>query len=416
MASDELLVGLDIGTSKVCVVVGETNSAGELQILGVGRAVSTGLRKGVVVNIEATLRSVGEAVEMAEQAAGREITEVYTCIAGAHIEGINSRGVVAVASKGREITQVDVNRVTEAAKAIVLPMDREIIHTVPQEYIVDGQGGIRNPVDMIGVRLEAEVHIMTGSVTAAQNMIKCINRAGFKVNGYALGALAAAEAVLGPDEKELGTLLIDIGAGTSDLILYREGAPYYTNVLPLGGSQVTSDLSILLKTPFESAERLKKEAGVCWPALIEEYDEPALILGLASRSSQQVDRLELCEYIKPRMEEILGMIKRKVEREAHVRSWSALGGGVVLCGGGALLGGTVELAQEIFGTTARLGVPTGLAGLAPDCQGPDLAAAAGLLRHAVANRGPGGVSRDDKEKKTVTSGEGWRKIWRTFFG
>ncbi len=415
MALEDQFVGLDIGTTKVCAVIAEYNDDGKLDVLGVGRSVSTGLRKGVVINIEATLRSVAQAIEAAEQMAGREVEGLYTSIAGAHIEGLNSRGVVAVANRGREIQPVDVSRVIEAAKAVVLPMDREIIHVVPQEFIVDGQGGIRDPLDMIGVRLESEVHIITGSVTAAQNLVKCVNRAGFKVDGLALGALASAEAVMSQDEKDMGTLLIDIGGGTADLMLYRDGAPFYTNVVPLGGNQVTSDISILLRTPFESAERLKLQAGCCYAALIEEYDAPALLPGMGLRIPVEVDRAQLCSYIQPRMTEIFTMIKQKLEREAQVRSWQALGGGVILTGGCAQLSGAVELAQEIFGSSARIGVPYGLGGLVQEYQKADMAAAVGLVKHAAASWVTVPDSGNIKEKKTRKAGVGFKNLLRNFF-
>lgn len=415
MAIEDQIVGLDIGTTKVCAVIAEYNDEGKLDVLGVGRSVSTGLRKGVVINIEATLRSVAQAVEAAEQMAGREVEGVYTSIAGAHIEGINSRGVVAVANRGREIQPIDVSRVLEAARAVVLPMDREIIHVIPQEFIVDEQGGIKDPIDMIGVRLESEVHIITGSVTAAQNLVKCVNRAGFKVENLALGALASADAVLSADEREMGTLLIDIGGGTSDIMLYQDGSPYYTNVVPLGGSQVTSDISILLRTPFESAERLKITSGCCYPGLIEDSDLPALLPGLGLRTPVEVDRRMLCSYIQPRMVEIFGMIKEKIEREAQMRSWQALGGGVVLTGGGALLNGAVELAAEIFGTSSRVGIPYGLGGVIQEYQKPDVAAAVGLIKHAAAaiDIEPGEAPR--AERKGRRSMDGLRNLFRNFF-
>lgn len=415
MASDDLIVGLDIGTSKVCVVVAEYNSQGKLEVLGVGRSPSNGLRKGVVVNIESTLRAVADAVEAAEQMAGRAVEDVYTCIAGAHVEGMNSRGVVAVASRGKEITREDLDKVMEAAKATVLPMDRKIIDAIPQEYIVDGHGGIRDPLEMLGVRLEVEAHIITGSITAVQNVVKCVNRAGFKVSGVALGVHAASEAVLSHDEMGMGTMLIDIGGGTSDIILYRDGAPCYTNVLPLGGNQVTSDLSILLKTPFESAERLKREAGTCWPGHIEADEEPVMIMGLGTRSPILVPRAELCEFIKPRMEEIFLMIRRKVEREAQMHSWDTLGGGVVLTGGGALLDGAVELAQEVFGCNARLGLPMGLEGLARHCQAPEFSACVGVIKHAEIHLRQFGSQVIEKEHKGSSEGT-MHRIWRMFFG
>lgn len=414
MAVEDQIVGLDIGTTKVCAVIAEYNDDGILEVLGVGRSPSTGLRKGVVINIEATLRSVAQALEAAEQMAGREVESVFTSIAGAHIEGINSRGVVAVSNRGREIMPVDVTRVLDAARAVVLPMDREIIHVIPQEFIVDDQGGIKDPLDMMGVRLEAEVHIITGSVTAAQNLVKCVNRAGFKVEGLALGALASAEAVLSQDEKEMGTLLIDLGGGTADLMLYRDGAPYYTNVVPLGGFQVTNDISILLRTTFEAAERLKREAGCCWEGLIEDFDEPVILPGLGNRTPVQVDRKQLCSYIQPRMTEIFHMIKQKVEHEAQVKAWQALGGGVVLTGGGAQLMGTVELAQSIFGTSARVGIPTGLGGVTHEYQRPELAGVVGLVKHAAANMNDYTDAPAVKEKRPKRS-EGLKKFFQNFF-
>ena len=241
MPSDDIIVGLDIGTTKVCAVIGEFNEDDEIEITGIGTAKSRGLRRGVVINIEATLKSVLAAIENAEMMSGREVPGVIAGVGGGHIDGINSKGVVAVTGKGREINEEDVDRVIDAAKAVVIPMDREVFHVIPQEYIVDEQGGIKNPMDMIGVRLEAEVHIITGSVTSAQNLIKCVNRAGFRVNDIVLDSLAAAHAVLSEDEKELGVLLVDLGGGTTDVLVYLEGSPYHTNVLSIGGGQVASD-------------------------------------------------------------------------------------------------------------------------------------------------------------------------------
>jgi len=251
LAGEDLIVGLDIGTTKVCVIIGQYNDSGQLEITGVGTTASRGLRRGVVINIETTVRSIAAAVEGAEMMSGREVGSVYTGIAGGHIEGINSRGVVAVTGRGREITREDVDRVIDAAKAIVIPMDREVLHVIPQEFVVDDQGGIKNPIGMIGVRLEAEVHIITGAVTSAQNIVKCVNRAGFKVNDIVLEPLASSRAVLTQDEKELGVLLIDLGGGTTDVLLHLEGAPYHTEVLAVGGDQVTNDISIMLKTPLD---------------------------------------------------------------------------------------------------------------------------------------------------------------------
>ncbi|TVQ26334.1 MAG: cell division protein FtsA [Spirochaetaceae bacterium] len=380
MADDRVIAALDIGTSTVVVAIADRDDDGKLEVVGLGTAPSHGLRRGVVINIEATLRSVAAAVEAAEQMAGREISGVITGIAGGHIEGLNSRGVVAVTGKGREITEDDIDRVIDAAKAVVIPMDREVIHVIPQEFVVDEQGGIKNPLDMIGVRLEAEVHIITGSVTSAQNLVKCVNRAGFKVNDIVLQSLAAARAVLTDDEKELGVLLIDLGGGTTDILMYREGAPFYTSVLPVGGAQVTGDLSIMLKTPTESAEMIKHEAGCCYMPLVEP-GEPVIIPGVGGRPPASIARDELCRIIEPRMAEIYTMVREKIEPKGYLRH---LGAGVVLTGGGALLPGAVELAQDVFETSVRIGQPGNLGGIGSVYQSPEYSTVIGLALHAAA--------------------------------
>ncbi|MFP4373631.1 MAG: cell division protein FtsA [Spirochaetaceae bacterium] len=378
MQPSDVLVGLDIGTTKVAAVIGEYDENDRLQIIGVGTAPSTGLRRGVVVNIEATLKSVDAAVEAAEQMAGREVQNVVTGIAGGHIEGLNSRGVVAVTGRGREITRTDVDRVIDAAKAVVIPMDREVIHVIPQEYIVDEQGGVKNPLDMIGVRLEAEVHIITGSVTSAQNLVKCVNRAGFKVESIVLESLAASRAVLTREEQELGVLLIDLGGGTTDMLVHIDGAPYYTSVLPVGGAQVTNDLSIMLKTPMEAAERIKREAGCCYLPMVEE-GEPVIIPGVGGRPPLQAKRSDIANIIQPRMAEILTMVRDKVQKKGYLKR---LFGGVVLTGGGALMPGAVELAQEVFRTAARVGMPGNYHGVADIYRSPEYSTAVGLALFA----------------------------------
>ncbi len=408
MPADNVIVGLDIGTTKVCAVIGEFNEQGILGITGVGTSPSFGLRRGVVINIESTLKSVSAAVEAAELMSGREVQSVFTGIAGGHIEGINSRGVVAVTGKGREITRTDVDRVIEAAKAIVIPMDREVLHVIPQEYIVDDQGGIKDPLDMIGVRLEAEVHIITGSVTSAQNLVKCVNRAGFKVNGIVLESLAAAQAVLSNEEKELGALLVDLGGGTTDILVYLDGAPYFTNVIPLGGSQVTGDLSIMLKTPVEAAEKIKRAAGCCHFSLLEPGQD-TIIPGFGGRPPLSVARKDLCAIIQPRIAEIFSMVREKVEKKGFQKR---LNGGVVLTGGGALLPGAVELAQDIFGTSARVGVPNKLGGLVGEYQSPEYASAVGLVLYGssfVEFEGKEGQPKERPETGLVSSMRQWFK-------
>ncbi|MBU8913156.1 MAG: cell division protein FtsA [Spirochaetales bacterium] len=410
MADDRMIVGLDIGTTTVTAVVGEYGEENELEIIGMGTAPSHGLRRGVVINIEATLRSVAAAVEATEQMAGREVTAVVTGIAGGHIEGLNSRGVVAVTGKGREITQNDVARVIDAAKAVVIPMDREVIHVIPQEFVVDEQGGIKNPLDMIGVRLEAEVHIITGSVTSAQNLVKCVNRAGFKVNDIVLESLAGGKAVLTTDEQELGVLLIDLGGGTTDILVYREGAPYYTSVLPVGGAQVTGDLSIMLKTPTDAAERIKQDAGCCFMPMVE-VGEPVIIPGVGGRPPAAIDRKELCRIIQPRMAEILAMVREKIEPKGYLPH---LGAGVVLTGGGALLPGVVELASEIFGTSARIGQPGNLGGIGSVYQTPECSTAVGLVLYAAA-RGTGVHPAATEDAGDAGVLKGVRRWLRNFF-
>ncbi|MCF7928045.1 MAG: cell division protein FtsA [Spirochaetales bacterium] len=379
MPSEQIVVGLDVGTTKVNAIIAEIETGGELRVIGVGTASSEGLRRGVIINIEATLKSVIQAIESAEMMSGREVQAVQTGIAGGHIEGINSRGVVAVTGKEREITRSDVDRVIEAAKAIVIPMDREVFHVIPQEYIVDDQGGIKNPLDMIGVRLEAEVHIVTGSVTSAQNIIKCINRAGFKVDDLVLESLAASRAVLSHDEKELGVLLIDLGGGTTDMLVHLDGAPFHTHVVSIGGEQVTSDISIMLKTPIDAAEQIKRKAGCAYLPIVGE-DESVTIPGVGGRPPVEVPRREIARIIQPRMAEIFRMVREQVDKKGYLQH---LGGGVVLTGGGSLMPGVVDLAQEVFELPARIGSPTGLGGLVEEYQNPQYATGVGLVLYAA---------------------------------
>ena len=411
MAVDDLIVGLDIGTTKVCVIIGGHNENGQLEITGVGVYPSRGLRRGVVINIESTVRSILNAVEAAEMMSGREVGAVYTGIAGGHIEGINSRGVVAVTGRGREIVREDVDRVIDAAKAIVIPMDREVLHVIPQEFIVDDQGGIKNPIGMIGVRLEAEVHIITGAVTSAQNIVKCVNRAGFKVSDIVLEPLASSKAVLTNDEKELGVLLLDMGGGTTDVLVHLEGAPYHTEVLTVGGDQVTSDLSIVLKTPVEAAERLKKEAGCCYLPLIQE-DEVVGVPGVGGRPPKKMLRRELAEIIQPRMAEILGMIKEQIGRKGYLK---LLGGGVVLTGGGSLLPGTAELASEILNLPARIGYPLKLGGMVDEYYNPIYATGVGLVLYGEAKKEIEYMDTSSSERTFSSVWDRMRTWFKEFF-
>lgn len=373
-----------------------------------GVAPSTGLRRGVVVNIESTLAAVASAVEAAELMSGREVREVYCGAAGASVEGINSRGVVAVTGRGREITREDVDRVIEAARAVVIPMDREVLHVIPQSFIVDDQKGIRNPLDMIGVRLEAEVHIITGSVTTAQNLVKCVNRAGFKVNKLMLQSLAASRSVLSADEKELGCLLVDLGGGTTDVLVYSEGAPYFSSVIPVGGTQVTNDLSIMLSVPMDAAERLKVESSSAWLEGVD-MDDMVVVPRVGGRDPAEIPRRRLSSIVQPRMEEVFGMVRERVEKMGH---WKHIKGGVVLTGGGALMQGVAELAQDRFQLPVRIGNPLSLGGLVEEYRSPLYATAVGLvLMGAEASqpqesRGQRPLERQVKSRAKTREGNG----------
>jgi len=381
MNTNDVITSLDIGSSCVRAVVCEREADG-LKIIGVGQRPSTGLRKGVVVNIEATLRAVAAAIEDAEMMSGLEVTDCWTGIGGNHINGINSRGVVGVSGKKkdtreREIGQDDVDRVIEAAKAVVIPTDRQILEIIPQNYKVDDQKGIRNPIDMIGVRLESEVHIITCTVTGAQNLIKCVNRAGFRVNDLVLQTLAAGRAVLTQEEMELGVVLLDLGGGTTDSLVYVDGTPYSTYTIPAGGTQVTSDISIIKNISLENAEKIKIDAGCCWETMME-GDDTVIVPGVGGRPPMSIPRSQILAIIKPRMEEIFKLIKQHLDTLNLPRP---LGGGVVLTGGTAQLAGVVELANHILKLPARIGSPIPvqeLGGLVEEYRTPAFATIIGL--------------------------------------
>ncbi|MDR0323152.1 MAG: cell division protein FtsA [Treponema sp.] len=380
--NNKIVASLDIGSTNVRCIVCERDIDGVLQIIGAGVRPSTGLRKGVVVNIEATLRAVAGAIEDAEMMSGLEVTECWTGIGGNHINGLNSRGVVGVSGKKRdtrerEIGQEDIDRVIEAAKAVVIPTDRQILEVIPQNYKVDDQKGVRNPLDMIGVRLECDVHIITCAVTGAQNLIKCVNRAGFKVNELILQTLAAGRTVLTQEEMELGVVLLDLGGGTTDVLVYVDGTPYSTYTIPAGGTQVTSDISIIKNISMENAEKIKIDAGCCWDELLDD-DEAVIVPGVGGRPPMAIPRSQILTIIKPRMEEIFKMVKQHLDTLNLPRP---LGGGVVLTGGGAQLTGVVELANNILKLAARLGspIPTrDLGGLVEEYRTPSCATVVGL--------------------------------------
>lgn len=376
---DSLVVGLDIGTTKICTVVGEM-ADGQVNIIGLGTFPSKGLRKGVVVNIESTVQSIKKAVEEAELMADCHITSVYAGIAGGHIKGINSHGVIAI--KNKEITEKDKQRVIDAASAVAMPMDREIIHVIPQEFIVDDQDGIKDPVGMSGVRLEGRVHIVTGAITSAQNIIKCANRAGLDVDDIVLEQLGSSEAVLTPEEKELGAAIVDIGGGTTDLVIFSNGAIKHTAVFSMAGSHITNDISVGLRTPVEEAEKIKIRYGCALTSLVRK-DETIEVPSVGGRKPRVLSRQMLSEIIEPRVEEILGLVRDELAKMGY---GNLLASGVILTGGSAILEGVPELAEQIFNLPVRRGTPIGIGGLVDLVNSPVYATGVGLVLYGSRNR------------------------------
>jgi cell division protein FtsA len=368
---EELIVGLDIGTTKICVIVAQRTENG-VDVVGIGTHPSRGLRKGVVVDIDATVNSIKLAVEEAELMADYEISSVYAGIAGGHIDGFNSHGVVAV--KDREVSDGDVRRVIDAAKAVAIPMDREVIHVIAQEFIIDEQDGIREPLGMSGVRLEAKIHIVTAAVTSAQNIVKCANKAGLNVMDIVLEPLASAEACLSEDERGLGVCLIDIGGGTTDIAVFENGSIKHTSVLGVGGFHITNDIAVGLRTPFDEAERIKKKFGVAAARFLA-GDDILSVPSVGGRQPRQMSRKMLCEIIEPRVDEILSLARQELVKEGLEGRYPS---GVVLTGGASSLEGIGELAEEIFEAPVRQGIPTHVGGLQDVVRGPMYATGVGL--------------------------------------
>ena len=389
-------VGLDIGTTKISCIIADTNGSSELRVVGIGNAPSEGLRRGVVVDLEKTVSSIQRAVDEAERMAGMPVKGVHAGIAGDHIRSINSRGVIAVSRKDNEIGAQDVDRVVEAAKAIAIPMDREIIHVIPQEFIVDDQDGIKDPVGMSGVRLEAEVHIITGAVTSAKNICRSIQRAGLKVHDLVLEPLASSHAVLGPDERDLGVVLLDLGGGTTDVAVFFEGSIRHTAIVPFGGANVTNDIAIGLRTPIDKAESIKIQYGCALASLVPS-EQTVTVNGVGGRSDRAISRRTLASMIEPRMEEIFALANKEVKKNHFAE---LLGGGVVLTGGTSLMPGVTELAEQVFEMPVRLGVPQGLGGLSANVADPRFSTGVGLVLHAA-----GGESADDGYKEKRGAGE-----------
>ena len=367
-----MLVGLDIGTTKTTVIVGEITETG-IDIIGIGTSPAKELRKGLVVNIESTVEAIKRAVEEAEHMSGCRINSAYVGIAGSHVKGQNSLGIVAI--KGREVGEEDVQRAIEASKAIAIPVDREILHTLPQGYVVDGQDGIRDPVGMSGVRLEAKVHIVTGAVPSIQNIVKSVNRVGLDIDDIVLEQLAASEAILSSDEKDLGVALIDIGGSTTGIAIFSEGSIKHTAILPVGGNYLTSDIATGLRTPFNDAERIKIRYGCAVTARIPK-EEIIEVPSVGGREDRQVSRQILGRIVEPRMEEILNLALKEIVRSGYE---DLLAAGVVLTGGTALLSGINEMAEQIFDMSVRRGNPTGVGGLCDVVNSPAYTVGVGLI-------------------------------------
>ncbi|HEX8409242.1 MAG TPA: cell division protein FtsA [Thermoanaerobaculia bacterium] len=372
---DKYIVALDIGTSKVCALVGEISDRGQLEIIGKGTSPMKGTRRGNIINLDQAIEAVKKAVDEAEVMAGLQIESVYVGVAGDHIRSVNSRGVVSVMGKHKEIGREDIERVIEASKSINIPPDLELLHVIPREFIVDGQDGIHDPQGMTAARLESNVHIVTGARTHNQNVLTCVNKAGIAVQELVLEQLAAAEAVLTQDEREMGVLLMDIGGGTTDYAVFLEGNVIHTNVLPVGAGHFTSDISVVLRTPMEDAERIKKRYGCALASLVTE-DDPIEVPTVGGRAPKILSRQELTGILEPRAAEIAKLVYRDLEKvglEKEIRS------GVVLVGGGAEMDGMVEMVEQVFDQQARKGVPRGVGGLSDTVSGPEWAAACGLL-------------------------------------
>ena len=375
---DNLIVGLDIGTTKICCIVGNMTDEG-LEVVGIGTSPSKGLRKGVVINIESTVDAIRKAIREAELMAGCEIKSVFAGIAGGHIKGLNSQGVIAI--KNREVTPDDLQRVIDAAKAIAIPMDREVLHILPQEFIIDDQDGIREPLGMSGVRLEAKVHIVTGAVASAQNIIKSCNRAGVDVADIVLEQLASSEAVLSSDEKELGVALVDLGGGTSDIAIFSEGAIKHTSVLSIGGDHLTNDIAVGLRTPMAEAEKIKQAYGCCLTSMVGK-DETIEVPSVGGREPRILSRQLLAEILEPRVEEIFSLVNREIVKSGYEE---LIASGVVITGGSAILPGMPELAEQVFNLPVRRGNPTNIGGLTDVVNSPIYATGVGLVKYGSHN-------------------------------
>jgi len=400
MTGGKLIVGLDIGTSKVVAIVGEAGADGELKVVGLGSHPSRGLKKGMVVDIESTVQSIQRAVEEAERMAGCQVHSVYAGIAGSHIRSLNSHGIVAI--RDREVFQHDLERVIDAARAVAIPADQKILHILPQEYVIDSQEGIKEPLGMSGVRLEAKVHLVTCAVNAAQNIEKCIRRCGLDVDDIILEQLASSYSVLTDDERELGVCIVDIGGGTTDIAIFTEGAIRHTGVIPIAGDQVTNDIAMALRTPTQYAEEIKIKYA-CALAQLAGADQTIRVPGVGERSSRELSRQALAEVVEPRYDELFTLVQAEIRRSGFEES---LGAGIVLTGGTSRMEGAVELAEEIFHMPVRLGVPAGVQGMLDIVRNPIYATAVGLLLFGQKQQGAG-TERDSSSRGLLRKLKQW---------
>ncbi len=401
-----LIVGLDIGTSKVAAMVGEVKADGTIEIIGLGSHASRGLKKGVVVNIESTVQSIQRALEEAELMAGCEIHSVLCGIAGSHIRGLNSHGIVGV--RDREVSAADVDRVIDAARAVAIPSDQKILHILPQEFIIDEQEGIKEPVGMCGVRLETRVHMVTGAVSATQNIVKCVRRCGLEVDDLVLEQLASSHAVLQEDEKELGVCLVDIGGGTTDIAVFTDGSIRHTAVIPIAGDQVTNDIAVALRTPTQHAEVIKVKYA-CALRQLAGSDENIEVPSIGNRPARRLSRQTLAEVVEPRYEELLVLVQNELRRSGFE---DLVAGGVVLTGGSAKMEGLIELAEDVFHMPVRLGAPQYVSGLADVVRNPIYSTGVGLLMFGQRNQSQRGQELGDARGALVV----WERMKSWFQG
>lgn len=402
---NNLIVGLDIGTTKIVALVGEVNQDGNVEVIGIGSHPSKGLKRGVVVNIEATVSSIQRAIEEAELMAGCEIHSAYTGISGSHIRSLNSHGIVAI--HDNEVSQIDIDRVIDAARAVAIPADQKILHILPQEFVIDSQEGIKEPIGMSGVRLEAKVHIVTGSVSAAQNIIKCVERCGLKVSDIVLQQLASSRAVLSEDEKELGVCLVDIGGGTTDIAVFTNGSIRHTAVIPIAGDQVTNDIAVALRTPTKHAEEIKIKFGTAL-ARLADHARTVEVPGVAQRQSKNLSQRTLAEVIEARYEELFSLVYAELRRSGF---GDLIPAGMVVTGGASKIEGALELAEQVFQMPVRLGAPQNIQGITDVQNNSIYATGVGLLLSGYQDQGDG-----QEIKLTVGMKSLWSRMKSWFQG